>query len=113
MSGPNQFESEPEEGWIDDLFLTLADERRRSVLYFFRSSENDVATVAELIEYTAQTCPGVEMERLEVSFHHAILPRLAEANIIEYDSRSQTVRYRGHPLLEKMLDLIAPAEVAP
>lgn len=112
MEGPTYTRSRQESDLIDTLLSVLADERRRIVLSYLMSSEDDIATVDELVEYTTNAVSTEETKPLEVTFHHAILPHLAEAGYIEYDPRSQIVRYRGRPLQERVLDLVTRAEAS-
>ncbi len=47
--------------------------------------------------------PDEELERLVALLHHQHLPKLAAADIVEYDTRSSTVRYLGCSLTETVL----------
>ena len=91
---------------LDSMFSVLADERRRQVLQYFRSTGDDVASVENLVDYAVERGgSGSDRERVALRFHHATLPKLGDAGCIEYDARSDTVRYREDPLLERVLDL--------
>lgn len=92
---------------LDTLFTALANEQRRQVLQYFQTAANSTASVEELITHTLET--GAEdksHEQLELTFHHITLPKLADLGVIEYDARSQTVRYRGSPVLERALTVM-------
>lgn len=89
------------------LFAVLSDGHRREVLCHLRSAEDGVATVDDLVEdVLAGDGSADDRERVEVELRHAILPKLAEEGYVEYDARSRTVRYRGGPLLERVLDVV-------
>ncbi|MCU4743728.1 ArsR family transcriptional regulator [Halobacteria archaeon AArc-m2/3/4] len=87
-------------------FLTLlADHHRRIVLSTLRNSADDVATVRELaIEVSGRGSVGEERAILEL--RHSTLPRLADSGVVEYDERSETVRYQPHCGLELLLDCV-------
>lgn len=92
---------------LDTLFLALADEQRRQVLQYFQTTADDITSVEELITYTLEEgSDGTSHEQLELTFHHITLPKLADLGVIEYDARSQTVRYCGSPVLEQVLTVV-------
>jgi DNA-binding transcriptional ArsR family regulator len=82
---------------LDELFQVLADENRRRVLAYLADTDDGVAAFSELLEHVADDSAGEssDNDRLAVSLHHNHLPKLADANVVEYDPRSQVVRYRG------------------
>ncbi|WP_266083118.1 DUF7344 domain-containing protein [Haladaptatus caseinilyticus] len=81
-------------------FELLANPMRRQVIYYLRESGQDVASVDELVECVhAETSVVNAPERARVGLVHRHLPKLADHGVIEFDSRSETVRYRdGHRL---------------
>lgn len=92
---------------FDTLFLALADEQRRQVLQYFQTTANNTASVEELITYTLKEGSDDEShDQLELMFHHSTLPKLANLGFVEYDDRSQTVRYYGSPVLERALTAV-------
>jgi hypothetical protein len=107
---------EPQAGWggdgpfFDAVFGALADWRRREVVDYFRDTGATTATVDELAFLIAAYEPdgtgGASRphEELVGELAEDHLPRLARANVVEYDSRSGTVRYRGQPTVEKWLE---------
>jgi predicted transcriptional regulator len=78
----------------------LANRRRRRLLAYLHDKDGDVASVVELTDYLAgdeaDSVDDLDPDGVAVSLHHNDLPKLADIGIIEYDTRSQTVRYRGH-----------------
>ena len=102
--------SSPSGARQDELHRALADDRRRLVLRHLASTDDDVATVDDLVEeVVAEEDRGVDRERVAVAIHHGALPHLDDAGLVEYDSRSQTVRYRETPQAERALDLVGGA----
>ncbi|WP_232423810.1 MULTISPECIES: hypothetical protein [Haladaptatus] len=51
-----------------------------------------------------------DRERALVQLHHTTLPMLEDVGVIEYDSRSNVIRYRSDPLLDQFLSLSAAVE---
>ena len=103
MPGQNPGE-QSETAAADRLFSALATERSRGVVDYFRESGDTVASTEELAAHVADRQPVADRPRSEhvaVRLHHFDLPKLADADVLEYDPRSRTVRFRGHPLLEE------------
>jgi hypothetical protein len=65
----------------------------------------------ELAEHAvAPDDPFTDRKREIVLLHHKILPKLADADILEYDPGQEDVRYTGHDGLESLLDRIHAGE---
>lgn len=101
---------ETPESALDVWLEVLADPRCRHVLHCVTRTPDGVATVDELA--TDFEDPGglrpsrpdrAAEERTVVSLHHTVLPKLDEAGVLDYDARTQTVRYRETPTLEAWL----------
>lgn len=106
----------PERRSIDILLAVLADEQRRRVLHYFREADDPAASVETLVDYLVE--PGRNAnargrERARIRLHHSHLPKLAETTAIEYDPTTTTVRYRGHPGLEPLLETVETIESTP
>lgn len=90
---------------MDALFDLLTDRRRRYLLYCLDQKVDAVVTVDELtamlLDWERRMNAGTEEEtadlerRIRIALHHRHLPKLADAGLVEYDPRSQTVRKRG------------------
>lgn len=103
-SGPG---SERDAERVDSLFHVLADECRRHVIRYFVTEEADVADVEDLVAYVRDHHrKDLTHEELQHRFHHFTLPKLAEHDVIEFDARSETVRYRGSPILAELLECV-------
>lgn len=93
---------------LDSLFTALADKQRRLVLQYFQSTDRSVASVAELVDYTAEATPeSPSRDRLELRFHHCTLPKLDDLGVIEYDTQNRVVQYRGSPVVTEVLTVMA------
>ena len=90
----------------DLLFELLADRRRRHILQCLTDQPDGVAEFTDLVDavvgHEPETDAG-DRETVRTSLYHVHLPKLAEAGVIDYDTRSEAVRYSEHPLLEECL----------
>lgn len=102
---------------VDDVLNCLANSRRRFVLYTLE--QQDVVELdelaAEVAAREAATSPaevsGDHRERVATQLVHTHLPKLAQAQFVEYDPRSQVIRYRDPPrLLQTLVRLLARLE---
>jgi len=85
---------------LDLLLSALSNECSRRVVNYFSESADDVASTDELAEYVADRRSEGDprdADRIATRLHHASLPRLADAGVVEYDARTTTVRYCPHP----------------
>jgi len=86
---------------IDDVFDLLANDCRCRVCLFLRRADVEVATLSDLVDALASEATPEERDRLAINLHHRHLPKLDDAGIVDYDSRSNTARYWGQPTVEK------------
>lgn len=92
----------------DELLGVLADEHCRTVLCYFRYYSTHVATVDALERFVCEQHGQHAGEaHVAVYLHHSILPRLADAGLVDYDARSRTARYRSNPNVETWLDHVS------
>lgn len=95
---------------VDLLFEVLADRRRRLVLGYLESTDDGVAEYDELVDHvlagtSTDAAEPDARKRIAADLHHRHLPKLADSDLIEYDRRSETVRYRGAEAVPELLDL--------
>ncbi|WP_227355773.1 DUF7344 domain-containing protein [Haladaptatus salinisoli] len=91
---------------LDAIFDLLSNEHRRHVLYYFHGESQPIATVDELVthfctQFDVRTAE--DADRLRTQLLHGHLPKLENHGIIEYDDRSETVRYRREGVLERVV----------
>jgi len=91
---------------IDELLTLLANQHCRATLSYFQGAPDDVASVQELVNEIHKEDHG-GTKQFTLRLHHSILPRLADTEAIDYDARTQTIRYHGHSELEQLLDSIS------
>lgn len=80
----------------------------RSILTRLRDSEDNVLAVGDLVNHITSENPPPEptgperTERIVLRLEHNHLPRLANTGLIEYDDRTDTVRYHPNERVEKL-----------
>lgn len=87
-------------GRLNQYFDALAGERRRYVLYYL--SRHGAASVDELARYVVAREAGRSPDsltegatgRVASELYHKHLPRLADYGLVEFDPRSEHVRFR-------------------
>jgi len=111
VSGTVAGDADEPRPFIDSVFDALADWRRREVCLYFRETDATTATVDQLgMLLVACEPPGVDefdnrsIDDLVAELETEHLPRLDEAGVVDYDDRSNTVRYWGQPTVEKWLE---------
>jgi hypothetical protein len=90
---------------LDACLELLSNRQRRIILQFFLESETDHAPVDELIseiisDEASRTGERPGHDSVASTLFHVHLPKFADANVLEYDTRHVEVRYRGDPLIE-------------
>lgn len=100
---------------IEAALELLAQRERRLLLIYLRDSTERVATTEELVEHICQreaeqTGEVCDPDNLKSELHHIHLPKLTEEGVLEYDPRSQHLRYDGDKRLERCLEWIKREE---
>ena len=101
---------------VDTAMELLADRDRRSVLQYLANGDGS-ATLTELVVEIAARNAATEPKAISdhgdvsardrrtarISLHHTHIPKLAAADVIDYESDTETVtlRERGRALLER------------
>ncbi|RKD95604.1 DUF7344 domain-containing protein [Halopiger aswanensis] len=93
----------------------LANERRRYLLEYLWDQPGHVGSFEAATKHTISQHgqkygwqPNHDDIQVDLQQHH--LPKLADAGLIEYDIRSQTIRYRGNDRLEEIYERIVEFE---
>lgn len=79
---------------LDDLFGVLADEDRRRTVRWLAEQEGTVDRTDLAEALGADPTDGDD--RLETRLHHVHLPALDDADVVDYDPKSGTVRAAAH-----------------
>lgn len=102
---------------VDDTFELLSSRHCRYALYCLREHSSielgELATKVAAREAggTGDEMSEEERERLATALHHKHLPKLDGMGIVDYDERSETIRFWGCPdHLKEHLDLAAQLE---
>lgn len=99
---------EADDETLNQAFDLLRDQRRRYVLEILYTAPETVMSTDDLADHVLERDPdAVERDRVLVSLHHDILPRFADTSIIDFDARTDTVRYRGSELVDALLTVLA------
>ncbi len=96
----------------------LGHKQRRTVITYFDQETTDRASFDDLVEYIVSSdsktgaTSSEHHERVRIGLFHNHLPKLSDAGVLEYDQRSETVRYWGDSRLETLLET-APSDEYP
>lgn len=101
----NQF---PETVAVDEACHLLSDGDRRAVLTYLTELSGETTTFQAIRDHLIEckidgTGERPEPEQIGIKLQHVHLPKLADYGVIEYDARSETVRYRPADPLESFL----------
>lgn len=92
----------------DTILRLLSNERRRRLISFLLERQDERVPVDDVIDYLTREerpdpGPVVHRERVAIDLHHAHIPILADAGVIEHDPVAETVRYEGPDVLATLL----------
>jgi len=106
-------DSEPPADDLDDTECLdlLGSERRQTVLERLVAADGRTHSLRSLSTAVAEIerdseIGAIPADRVSISLHHAHLPKLDDAGVIDYDSEEQRVTYLGSPAVEKWLELV-------
>ncbi len=94
---------------LDATFDVLADAERRSILNYLTDAADHEVTVDELVSHITQqeadqTGELPSRDSIEMRLHHIHLPKLVEVGLVEYDARTEQLRYWSDNRLETWLE---------
>ncbi|MDF9745046.1 DUF7344 domain-containing protein [Natrinema salsiterrestre] len=90
---------------LDDVYQSVANQRRRTVLTYLEEASDDAASLDQLVDHVVDQethSPGPDRESVLIDLYHCQLPMLDEAGVIDFDSQTETVQYRGHREVERL-----------
>jgi DNA-binding transcriptional ArsR family regulator len=87
---------------VDEALRVLKSPERRRVLEHLDDESDGSTTVAELASQIACS-ESRDGQTFEARLHHVHLPKLEDYGVLEYDSRSNAIRYRPDAHTEKLL----------
>ncbi|MFC4542156.1 hypothetical protein ACFO5R_09470 [Halosolutus amylolyticus] len=90
---------------IDQLMDTLGESVRRETIHYFENhSSGKTATVDELVAHIGARVPNKDREELSLLLRHTHLPKLQSRGWLEFEHRSNTIRYHGHESVQQWLE---------
>ncbi len=101
---------------LDTVFDLLSARRRRYVIYYLVDMDDDTVDCDSLVEHVASleadTDPSAErIDRIAADLYQIHLPKLDDAGVVDFDSRSDTVRFWGQPSIEEYAEHAAMQEL--
>ncbi|GAB3671983.1 DUF7344 domain-containing protein [Halopiger thermotolerans] len=101
---------------LDAILDILANQRRRYLLEYLWDQPENVGSFEEATEYTILEIgrkqgrqPNHDDVQVDLQHHH--LPKMADAGVIDYDIRSQTIRYHENERLETAYERVSDLTV--
>lgn len=89
---------------IDQLMDTLSNSVRREIIHYFENhNSRKNATVDELVIHIGTRVPNKDREELLLTIRHNHLPKLQSRGWLEFEYRSNTIRYYGHGSVQQWL----------
>lgn len=97
---------------LDDTLQLLAHEHRRKIMYVMEETEEDTFSYDDISDGLIDRgfMREEEEERFETQMAHSLLPRMEESGVLEYDKRSETIRYIQDENVEDLLEFIKQFE---
>ncbi|MFC6904653.1 DUF7344 domain-containing protein [Halalkalicoccus tibetensis] len=101
---------------LETVFGVLSERRKRYALYVLHWTEGNAMSVGQLARRIAEKEGGgangddPSRERIAKDLRQRHVPELVAMNVVEYDGRSETVRYHCVPSLEEWLEHAAYKE---
>ena len=87
---------------VNELLTILSNRHCRAVLAYFQDQPTETVSVGAL-ERTLGAQPNLEPAHVGVHLHHHALPRLEDADMLEYDPAERVVHFDGCPELGDQL----------
>ena len=96
---------------IERTLRIVADPCRRSILTQLIDGEETVVATDTLVDRLKPENPPPETglthaDPLLIDIHHTHLPKLEDANLIEYDPRTKTIRYTPNERVKRVLRFV-------
>ncbi|UPV99186.1 hypothetical protein M0R88_11685 [Halorussus gelatinilyticus] len=96
---------------LDATLELLANHDRRAIVAYLRDASDRTATVSELSDHLVERRAERTGERpgqshVYSTLYHIHIPKLVDAGVVDYDARTEEVRYWGSERLETWHDRI-------
>jgi len=101
---------------LDDVFASLVVQRRRTLVHALAETEGSVPVetlVERIVAWEAElgSPPPNHRERVAAAVRHAHLPKLVAVGLVEFDERSDHVRFHSDAAVEEWLEHAAALSV--
>lgn len=110
MAENNASSEEPPKRLPSSVLRLLAPERRRAVVHTLMEAPNATHSVEDVVDAIRETYElsddAGSPAYLRSSLHHTHLPKLDDADVVEYDPHDGTIRYQGDQVIEKWVEQI-------
>ncbi|WP_164471878.1 DUF7344 domain-containing protein [Halosimplex salinum] len=88
----------------DTIFEDLSHHVRREIINFFENfNDGHSAPLNDLVAHISARMPDRDREKLILSLFHRHLPTLQSTGWIDFDQRSEEIRYYGHESVPELL----------
>lgn len=117
--GGNETDEQPAELPVDRVFELLKNQRRREVLRYLESVEEETVSLSDLAEHiaaiendtTVQAISSSERKRVYVGLYQCHLPKMDDMNVVEFDQNRGTISIGPNAeQLEEFLDISEETE---
>lgn len=93
-----------DDGTLNQAFDLLGNQGRRYALESLHATTETVLSADDIADHLLAHDPDAgDRDSVLLELHHKILPRLANEGIVDFDARTDTVRYRGGELVDGLL----------
>lgn len=90
---------------INQRFELLDQYERRCIIHFLQEAETGHVSTSDVVSYLQKHDQLTdERDKLKTTLQHQHFPKLASTAVLDFDPRSDTVRYRGDELVEALLE---------
>ena len=102
---------------MDEMLDILASQERREILHTLSNMDEETISFDEVVRVLVdfreeESGRRPSFDQMQGTLLHVHLPKFEETGIIEYDERSEQLRYRGDSRLEAWLKLVEDAQAA-
>ena len=91
---------------VQTVLRLLSDPLCRFILIQLSAESDDTVYFDELVDRYLERSEELDRESLEVQCHHAHLPALQSAGVVDFDDESGAIRYDPDPLVEELLAVV-------
>ncbi|WP_433634440.1 DUF7344 domain-containing protein [Halomicrococcus sp. NG-SE-24] len=114
---PRRHETEATEGDTtkqDIAFKLLSDHLRHQILLSLNTHEEPTLSELATALQESERIPETDLERIKIQLYHNHLPKLEDAELIDYDSSQRTITRRQLPApIKKTLKISSNCDESP